>query len=142
MSEYGIFQVDGEEEADVIRDLHKICFPGEPPYSTAEGYWWIAINKAGLEVAFAGLKHGERNPKKRGYLCRSGVLPGHRGHGLQKALITVRLRKARSLGMTEVVTDTRYNPHSANNLIARGFQLYEPDMHWALSGALYWRRFL
>jgi L-amino acid N-acyltransferase YncA len=67
------------------------------------------------------------------------VLPAHRGQGIQKRLIRVRLRQARALGWNWVVTDTHDNPASSNSLIARGFKLFDPSKPWGADKTLYWR---
>jgi GNAT superfamily N-acetyltransferase len=74
------------------------------------------------------------------YLCRSGVIPKARGKGLQRKLISVRLRFARARCMTWAISDTFHNPASANNLIRCGFSMYEPSQPWGAKGTLYWRR--
>jgi GNAT superfamily N-acetyltransferase len=73
------------------------------------------------------------------YLCRAGVLPAHRGQGLQKRLIRARIQVAKEKGMNWLVTDTNDNPASGNSLIACGFKLFEPTVPWAANGAIYWR---
>jgi GNAT superfamily N-acetyltransferase len=67
------------------------------------------------------------------------VLPSHRGHGAQKRLIRARIRQARALGWTWLITDTYQNPVSSNNLIATNFTLFEPTKPWGAEGTLYWR---
>lgn len=41
-----------------------------------------------------------------------------------------------------IVSDTTDNPVSANNFIKAGYRLYEPDVPWAWSNTLYWRKWL
>ncbi len=74
------------------------------------------------------------------YLCRSGVVPEHRGKGLQKRLIRVRETYARNMAMNWVISDTTCNPPSANSLIACGFKLYEPAQPWGNRSTIYWRK--
>ena len=76
------------------------------------------------------------------YLCRAGVIPAARGHGLQKKMIRVRLQKAKKLGYKWAVTDTYENPPSANSLISAGFKMFTPSDAWAGEGAIHWRRAL
>jgi hypothetical protein len=49
-----------------------------------------------------------------------------------------------SLGRTweSIVSDTTNNPISANNFIQAGYRLYEPELPWAWSHTLYWRKWL
>ncbi len=141
---------DDEEIADTIHHLNEVCFADEAPRCEIDlGAWWLVLhgNVFGRKpVAYAGL-----HPSKRydcvGYLCRAGVLPEHRGNGLQRRLISVRERHARSLGWTTLVTDTTDSKqehfNSANNLIREGFELYRPAFPWTRHATtLYWRKFL
>ena len=118
--------------------LQKKCLPFDTPSDTNYGYWWIVYDASGLPSAFAGLVHSVRWIDC-GYLCRSGVLPSHRGYGVQKRLIRVRVRQARALGWKWLITDTYQNPASANSLISTGFKMYEPSKPWGADGTLYWR---
>ena len=122
----------------VLARLQKQCLPHDDPISTTTGFWWIVYSEEGVPVAFAGLVRSRRW-SDCGYLCRAGVLPAHRGHGLQKKLIRVRIRQARALGWNWLITDTYDNPASSNSLIARGFKLFDPTNPWGADKTLYWR---
>lgn len=143
--DYCIREVDGSDPdvAEAIERLHLAVFPGEIPVATDRGYWWLAWNgdPEGRPIAFAGLWSSVRFAQA-GYLCRAGVLPTHRGHGLQRRLIRVRERKARSLGWRWLMTDTvPYNPASSNSLIHCGYRMYVPAKPWCIGDdAIYWRR--
>jgi GNAT superfamily N-acetyltransferase len=110
-----------------------------------EGYWWLVWPTAYQEgaVAFAGMRPSLQWDD-RGYLCRVGVLPWHRGHGLQRRLLRVREAKARRLGWTSVHTDTTDNIPSSNSLIKAGYTLFRPALRWGphAHGTLYWRKAL
>ena len=118
--------------------LQEKCLPFDTPYDTNYGYWWIVYDALNSPSAFAGLVSSVRWADC-GYLCRAGVLPSHRGRGVQKRLIRVRIRQARALGWKWLITDTYENPASANSLIATGFKMYEPSQPWGATGTLYWR---
>ena len=118
--------------------LQKQCLPYDKPATTTFGYWWLVHSEDGVPVAFAGLVPSQRW-SDCGYLCRAGVLPTHRGQGIQKKLIRVRIRQARALGWNWLVTDTNDNPASANSLIARGFKMFDPTKPWGADKTLYWR---
>jgi len=137
---YKIYRVDlGCLDAQLaLTRLQKQCLPYDEPTSTTSGYWWLVYSEDGVPVAFAGLVPSQRW-SDCGYLCRAGVLPAHRGQGIQKKLIRVRVRQARALGWNWLITDTHDNPASANNLIARGFRLFNPTKPWGADSALYWR---
>jgi GNAT superfamily N-acetyltransferase len=118
--------------------LQKKCLPLDKPYDTTNGYWWIVVDAQNIECAFAGLVASSRW-SDTGYLCRAGVIPSHRGHGIQKRLIRARIRQARELNWNWVITDTYHNPASANSLISVGFKMFEPTIPWGANGTLYWR---
>jgi len=126
------------EVQDRLSALQSICLPYDQPTDTNFGCWWIAT-KDGGDVGFAGLTRTV-SWTDCGYLCRAGVVPHARGQGLQKQLIRVRIRQAKTLGWKWLVTDTTDNPASANSLIACGFKLFEPTKPWGFKNTLYWRR--
>lgn len=121
----------------VVHDLDRVCLPHDRPFYPTEGAWWYAEVNGEL-AGYAGVV-----PSKQwadcGYMNRAGVLPEHRGKGLQKRLIRTRQAYARRVGWRWLVTDTRDNPASSNSLIACGFRLYTPSSPWALKDSLYWR---
>lgn len=122
----------------VLEILQLECLPYDKPAQTSKGYWWIAYSDSGVPIGFAALYPSLRWADA-GYMARSGVLPSHRGKGLQKALIKARIRKARKLGYKWLLSDTRDNPASSNSLIACGFRLYQPSKPWAFKNSLYFR---
>ena len=117
--------------------LQKKCLPNDKPYDTTSGYWWIAI-KDGVDIGFAGLIHSSRWSDCCN-LIRAGVVPDHRGQGLQKKFIRVRIRQAKALKMNWIVTSTYDNPASANSLIACGFKMFNPSVPWMAKHTSYWR---
>jgi len=123
---------------DQLLVLQKKCLPSDSPFDTSQGCWWIVYDAHNLPCAFAGLVPSVRW-LDTGYLCRAGVLPSHRGQGVQKRLIRARVRQARALGWSWLITDTYENPASSNSLIATGFKLFEPSKPWGAKGTLYWR---
>jgi predicted acetyltransferase len=93
------------------------------------------------EVAgFCGLTPTYDAPTDTAYLKRAGVLPWHRGAGLQKRFLRVRERKAKHLGFSSIVTDTTDNPASANSLIACGYRIYRPASPWGWNHTIYWKK--
>ena len=117
--------------------LQKKCLPNDKPYDTTSGYWWIAT-KNGVDIGFAGLVHSSRWSDCCN-LVRAGVVPDHRGQGLQKKFIRVRIRQAKALKMNWIVTSTYDNPASANSLIACGFKMFNPSKPWMAKHTSYWR---
>jgi GNAT superfamily N-acetyltransferase len=108
------------------------------PVPSHEGHWWVVYH-AGSLVGFAGMKKSESTPNA-GYFQRSGVMKDHRGHGLQRRLISARERKARKLGFTQLVTDTTDNFYSARNIKRAAFEEFTPLVPWGSKETIYWRK--
>lgn len=124
-----------------VLPLDEICFPADDRVAVPGSIWWVAWN--GKEpVAYAGLRLCSL-PENRGmgFLCRAGVVPAHRGRGLQKKLIRVREQAARKLGLTELVTYCLCsNSPSINSLVACGYRFYSPATKYGGPGAVYLRK--
>lgn len=140
---YRIREVDTFTDEDAVEAIHffnrQTCaFPILPQDAIDKGWWWLVY--LGKEpVGFAGLTKSDY--ENCGYLKRAGVDHKHRGQGLQRRLIRVRLRKAKLLGFSRVVTETTDTVHSANNLAAEGFKLFDPPHRWLdYRTTLYWTR--
>lgn len=119
--------------------LDSECFPEDAPVDTAGTTWWVVRLTGVGPVAFAGIRYWPADDC--GYLCRAGVIPGHRGHGLQRRLIRARLRYAAKQGWSACYTYTvPDNLASANSLIRAGFKLWRPIRPWGGKSALYWWR--
>ena len=121
-----------------LTELHKKCFPADEMPDFAKGYWWIAYEEL-EQVGFCGLTHVP-SWDMAGYLNRGGVVKSHRGKGLQRRMINVRVQKARKVGWKWLISATRENIPSSNNLIACGFKLYNPTYEWLDGHCLYWIR--
>lgn len=137
---YRIREVDGTAQVAVLKALHLQTFdPDEAPMGDfSDGYWWIAyLDKE--PVAFAGICKAFRHSHV-GYFSRVGVLKKHRGHALQRRLMRCLEAKARRVGWSQIITDTRFNNPSANNLIAAGYRLYTPPEPWGIRETLYWTK--
>jgi GNAT superfamily N-acetyltransferase len=118
--------------------LQRKILPEDTPYQPDRGHWWIAYAECGKPVGFAGLVRSTRWTDT-GYLCRAGVMDGFTGHGLQKRLISARIKQARKLGWNWLITDTTNNPASSNSLINAGFKIYQPGRPWGFKNAIYWK---
>jgi len=132
--------VNGKDAATaaLLQHLQLVCLDADKPLKTTVGFWWIAYQGT-LPVGFCAMSRS-RHWIDAGYLSRSGVIPSHRGNGLQKRLIQVRQRKAKLLGWNWLISDTRDNQPSSNSLINMGFKLYTPSNPWGFSDTLYWRK--
>jgi len=126
------------ENIELLNKLQRECLPSDTLYDVRLGDWWIAVQN-GKAVGFAGIVRYARWIDT-GYLCRSGVVRGARGHGIQKRLIRVRALFARKMVWAWLITDTYDNPPSSNSLISCGFKLFNPSVEWGAKGTLYWRK--
>lgn len=130
--------VDGcdPKVASILIWLQLDTLPGDPLIEPTQGHWWIAYQGCN-PVAFIGMTDVESWPLT-GYVARVGVLPDYRGQGLQKRLLAVCERKARSIGLRQLISTTYCNPPSANSFIARQYRTYEPQVRWGAEETIYW----
>jgi len=121
-----------------VMALDEICFPGDDRVNPAGALWWIVwLGKT--PVAYAGMRLCQ-DPRNEGlaFLNRAGVVPAHRGRGLQKRLIRARVAAARRLAVNELVTYVMtYNVASINSLVSSGFRFYSPATKWGGTSAVY-----
>jgi GNAT superfamily N-acetyltransferase len=138
---FNIYKVDCRkpEIVSILVHLQKLCLPSDAIYDVSRGHWWVAYTENDKPIGFAGLVRSNAWVDC-GYLCRAGVVPSHRGKGLQKRLIKVREAQAKRLNWNWLITDTYLNPASSNSLISCGFRLYEPSEPWSFPHALYFRK--
>ena len=118
--------------------LDEICFPHDDRITTADSLWWIVWQDK-TPVAYAGMRLC-KDPRNLGlaFLNRAGVVPGHRGRGLQQRLIRARVAAARRLAVNELVTYVMiYNVASINSLVNCGFRFYVPATKWGGTTAVY-----
>lgn len=135
--EFKIEEVDGEEEKDLLRELHIATFEeGTAHPNYAEGDWWIAY-QGRIPAAFIGLIPSTWYDNY-GYFIRVGVLPVFRGHGLQRRLMRVMERRAKRHGWNGIISDTTSSVESANNFIKSGYMMFDPQPGWAWPYSLYW----
>jgi GNAT superfamily N-acetyltransferase len=139
-SRYQIREVDGSDGAIwlEIESLHDLIFWRDaPPIDPDHGHWWIArLGKKA--VGFAGLIESQHCPGM-GYLSRVGVLPTHRGHGLQRRFMRALEACAKRNGWSGIVADTR-DALSANNFARGGYRIFEPGRRWAFLDSIYWSK--
>ena len=137
---YRIREVDGSDGAIwlEIESLHDLIFWRDaPPIDPEDGHWWIA--RVGRKaVGFAGLVESSHCPHT-GYLVRVGVLPAHRGNGLQRRFMRALEARAKRNGWSGIVADTR-TALSANNFARAGYHIFEPERRWAFVDSIYWRK--
>lgn len=136
---YRVKEVDAAaaKYAAVVADLHAKLFPGIQFPVPHYGHWWVAY-KDGAPAAFAHLLQSTYFPNT-GYFSRVGVLPAHRGHGLQSRLMNLAERKAIANGWEAIVSDTTRVPFSAANFKKRGWWAFDPEVPWGKRNTVYWR---
>lgn len=140
---YRIRQVDpfeDDEALEAIRFFNKQTenFPALDDETLARGWWWVAY-KGKEPVGFCGMTPSDFGATA--YFKRAAVDPAHRGRGLQRRFIRIRLKKARQLNFRYVVTETTNTVYSGNNLIKSGFLMYEPKHPWMeYKETIYWRK--
>ena len=137
-SAYVIRQVDGADEFDVLRELQEPFKEEMPIVDTSDGQWWVAYRDS-VPAAFLGMIASTYYPNA-GYFKRVGVLPEHRGHGLQGRLMRAMEQSARRSGLELIVSDTTDNVPSANNFIRSGWMMFSPKFPWSFPQSLYWRK--
>lgn len=130
--------VDGGDQkiASLLIWLQLETLPGDPVIESSEGYWWIAYDGS-IPAAFVGMTDVE-SWRNTGYVARVGVLPDYRGNGLQKRLLAVCERKAKAIGLKQLISTTYRNPPSANSFVARRYKTYEPEVRWGAEDTIYW----
>jgi len=140
---YRIREVDGSDDeiADHLSTLHTLTFFDPSIFANPEiGHWWMAWEDQ-EPVAFAGMVEST-HCRNAYYFHRVGVLRAHRGHGLQRRLMRALEAKAYRLGAQKIVSDTTENVPSANNFIAAGYWMFEPQWPWAFPSSVYWVKHL
>jgi GNAT superfamily N-acetyltransferase len=124
-----------DHEFELIR-LQKETFPSDSKVACIEGFWWLATED-GRPVGFACMTDVATWPGS-GYLSRVGVMPSHRGKGIQRKLMRACEGKAKRLGWERMISTTYNNPPSANNFIKLGYRTYEPASRWGYADTIYW----
>lgn len=121
--------------------LHRLAGEifADPSINPFKGHWWLAWHD-GEAVALAGL---DVHRTDEAFLNLCGVMPSHRGQGLQGRLISARVKMARLLGVKTVVTYVYYGNHaSANNIFSAGFRLVTPGYRYGGHHVHYFQRTL
>lgn len=131
--------------AQSMRILIDDCFPpgtlAEKARTPREGIWWMAWHGSDA-VAFSGIVESIVYPGN-GYIALQGVVPKHRGRGLQLRMIKAAERYGRQHGWAELITETIHdNAQSGNTMIRAGFKMFVPARPWNTAPVCYWRKAL
>lgn len=99
--------------------------------------WWVFLDSKGRIGAYCGSIYTEG-------ICifiRAWVRKSHRGRGVQKKLISTRIKAAKDKGCYIAITyTTKDNYPSVNNLIGKGFKFYFPEYPYGGKEMLYWSK--
>ena len=130
-----------EKTVKEVKRLDKILFSGDKRIDTSK-YWVWVVRHEGKPIAYGAMRACEAEVNKGlVLLTRAGVLPAWRGKGIQKKLIRLRVRKAKSLGYdTAIAYVMGMNCASSNALIGCGFRLYHPSDLYAGYRTIYLRK--
>lgn len=125
----------------VAAAMDLLLFPSDEPIDDPEAHIWFVGFDGPKAVCYASVKLLSATDAGTAFLSRCGVLPSHRGQGLQKRLIKARERAARNAGATHILTYTvTWNAHSMNSLFSCGYRAYIPALKWGGSGAVYFSK--
>lgn len=128
------------KNALILATLHYRLFPTISIPTFDNGKWWVAwVN--GNPVGFAHVCPSMWYPNA-GYFARVGVMPGHRGNGLQRRFMKKIENHARKQGWEAIYSDTRKVPHSAANMERMGYKRFTPETPWGYKKTTYWVKHL
>ena len=119
------FTITQSDDLETARALHKRMFPSDK-WPGDLYHYWIAYEEGGEPVGFcaAGWLKGRRLV----FLARAAVLKAYSNHGLQRRMIYVRIKWARSVKAEGIFTyTTATNFKSIANLIRCGFYIFRPN---------------
>lgn len=113
------------DDIEAIEAADRVCFPFDKQYmfTWEKNATWVAHEKDELVGYLSAhpLKHGIW------FFSRVGVMPSHRGQGLQRKLMACMEKHGRREGWREIVTYTvGRNGFSTANILAAGYRTYEP----------------
>ena len=113
------------DDIEAIEAADRVCFPLDKAYFFAwvKNVSWVAHDN-GEMVGYISA-----HPLRRGvwFFSRVGVMPSHRGRGLQRKLMSVLEKHGRANGWKFIVTYTvGINGWSTRNILASGYRTYEP----------------
>lgn len=122
------------KDEELIRRLHKKCFPGDEFYEHKNNVYWVAMS----DDEPAGFAIATPNTFNEVFLSRAGVLTKFQGQILQRKLIIRRIQWAKRNGYNAIVTyASTNNGPSIKNLLNCGLEIYEPGTYWAGKDVVY-----
>lgn len=120
------YTIERVHDTEEMRKLHKLAF-GSDKWPGDDHEFWVAKDEGG---AIAGFCSAVLLTASCAFFSRSAVTQGHRGKGLHKKLIQVRMRWAKKEGAVLVLTYlSKHNYPSLINLLKSGFK-FAPKELW------------
>lgn len=107
---------------NILKSLDKVCFPGDDsfPFGLRKYDCWMCF----LDGEIIGYASACKM-KDKYFLARAGVMPEHRGKGVQKKFIKARIGRANMLQLDSIVTyTTPVNLPSILSLESYGFDTW------------------
>lgn len=123
-----------------VKALHDLIFVGDHhPHIVPSTAMWIGETEDETPVAFCMAR--KLRWENAVFLERAGVLPLASGMGLQRRMIRLRERWARSIGAGGCITYTTLKNYSSMvNLERCGYRYYYPSRWWAGENTHYFRK--
>lgn len=123
------------EDLELVQELHRLAFP-TAGWEGDEGTFWIAW-ESGKPIGFCS---AHVHPDGTVFLSRAAVMGVAQGKGIQRRMITARMRWAVAEGANQCVTFVHPdNFPSLVNLLRCGFRFYTPNSPWGDPSSLYMR---
>jgi GNAT superfamily N-acetyltransferase len=120
-----MYHIRRTTDLEAVKRLHSRLFP--KTQLDGDAHWLVWEDKSPEPVGFASAR--ESTVKGWLFLARAGVLPAHRGFGLQGRLIAVREKWARANGYKFSLTYVaNWNSGSLINLLKAGYTVYDPGV--------------
>jgi GNAT superfamily N-acetyltransferase len=115
------------KDYEAVKKLIKRIMPRDK-LDLSQNICWL-VKEGDFPVGFCTLKLLPR--ENAVFLSLSGVLPSHRGNGIQRRMIHVRCVWAANHGYDMALTYTLKDNHpSIASLIKSGFHFYHPENAW------------
>ena len=129
--------VINESLYELVQIMDRNIFAGCNNEFQTNREWWVFLDSKGRIGAYCGSIYTEG-------ICifiRAWVKKSHRGKGLQKKLISTRIKAAKENDCYIAITyTTKDNYPSVNNLIGKGFKYYFPEYAYGGKEMLYWSK--
>ncbi len=134
---FSLGKVINNDLYELVQLMDKNIFVGCNNEFQENREWWVFLDNKGRVGAYCGSIYTEG-------ICifiRAWVRKSHRGKGIQKKLISIRMKAAKNKGCYIAITyTTKDNYPSVNNLIGKGFKFYFPEYPYGGKEMLYWSK--